>query len=406
MRKRENGMADDLRPAGTSRPEDFDSMAQETFDSPHEVFRGLRERCPVAWTNGWGGFWALTKYDDIVAVLSDPATFTTTVQNVVPRVATSRRRPPLHLDPPEHTPYRKAIAPLFREARMEKWTPAVRQMAGELLEPVLAKGTADICRDFSYRLPMYVLAEFFNIPPEEANRVRDIGSAYNVALQERDDKLVQETSEQLYGIAKDIIALRKREPLSPDDDPTSALLAARHEGEPLPEEMILGTIRQLLVVGIIAPTTAIGSMMVHLARNPEHQAYLRTHPERVGDAVEELLRLYTPYRGFARTARRDVEIGGRTIKAGEAIALCFTSANRDADMFESPDEFKIDRPVRDHITFGRGTHNCPGAGLGRLQIRIAIEEVLRRTKGFELAGEIEMTRWPEYGPLTVPLRFW
>lgn len=388
------------------RAEDFDSMAPETFDSPHEMFADLRERCPVAWSNGWGGFWALTKYDDIINVLSDPATFTTTIQNVVPRVATSRRRPPLHLDPPEHTPYRRAIAPLFRDARMTVWEPAVRRMAVELLEPVLAKGEADICREFSYRLPIHVLAEFFNIPGEQANKVRDIGSAYNVALQERNDALVQETSEQLYGIAKDIIELRKREPLSIDDDPTSALLAARHEGQPLPDDMILGTIRQMLVVGIIAPTTAIGSMVVHLARHPEHQAYLREHPERVGDAVEELLRLYTPYRGFARTARKDVEIGGRKIAAGEAIALVFTSANRDADKFECPHEFRIDRPVRDHITFGRGTHNCPGAGLGRLQIRVAIEEILKRTKGFEVTGEIEMTRWPEYGPLTVPLRFW
>lgn len=381
-------------------------MGPETFDSPHEQFRQLRGECPVAWSNGWGGFWALTKYDDIISVLSDSATFTTTIQNVVPRVATSRRRPPLHLDPPDHTPYRRAIAPLFRDSRMAVWEPAVRRMAIELLEPVLAKGEADICREFSYRLPIHVLAGFFNIPDEQANQVRDIGSAYNIALQERNDTLVQETSEQLYGIAKDIIGLRKREPLSPEDDPTSALLAARHEGQPLPDDMILGTIRQMLVVGIIAPTTAIGSMMVHLARNPEHQAWLRAHPERIGDAVEELLRLYTPYRGFARTARRDVEIGGRKICAGEAIALVFTSANRDEDRFKDADQFDIERPVRDHVTFGRGPHNCPGAGLGRLQIRLALEEVLARTKGFEIVGDIEMTRWPEYGPLTVPLRFW
>ena len=402
-------MPDDARPIpppAAPKPEDFDSMGAETFDSPHDQFRDLRGRCPVAWSNGWGGFWALTKYDDIIHVLSDPQTFTTTVQNVVPRVATSRRRPPLHLDPPDHTPYRKAIAPLFRDARMAVWEPAVRRMAVELLEPVLAKGEADICREFSYKLPIHVLAEFFNIPGEQANQVRDIGSVYNIALQERNDPLVQATSEQLYGIAKDIIELRKREPLSIEDDPTSALLAARHNGEALPDEMILGTIRQMLVVGIIAPTTAIGSMMVHLARHPEHQAFLRANPHRMGDAVEELLRLYTPYRGFARTARKDVEIGGRCIHAGEAIALVFTSANRDEDKFERPEEFDIDRPVRDHITFGRGTHNCPGAGLGRLQIRVALEEILKRTKGFEVVGQIDMTRWPEYGPLTVPMKFW
>lgn len=390
----------------TPREEDFVSTDPETFDSPHQMFKDLRQRCPVAWSNGWSGFWALTKYDDIERVLTDPETFTTTVQNVVPPVATSRRRPPLHLDPPAHTPYRRAISPLFRNERMQAWEPQVRDMARELLAPVLAKGEADICREFSYRLPIYVLAMFFNIPEEQANQVRDIGSEYNIALQEQDNEKVQATSEKLYEVAQNIINLRKEEPLDPSTDPTTALLAARQDGAALPEEMILGTIRQLLVVGIIAPTTAIGSMMVHLSRNPDLQNFLRANPDRIADAVEELLRLYTPYRGFARTATRDVEIGGRCIKQGEPVALVFTSGNRDEDKFENPDKFEIDRAEKTHLTFGRGPHNCPGAGLARLQLRVALEEILSQTKGFEITGDIKMTRWPEYGPLTLPMRFW
>ena len=382
-------------------------MGPETFDSPHDQFRDLRARCPVAWSNGWGGFWALTKYDDIINVLSDPQTFTTTVQNVVPRVATSRRRPPLHLDPPDHTPYRKAIAPLFRDARMAVWEPAVRRMAVELLEPVLAKGEADICREFSYKLPIHVLAEFFNIPGEQANQVRDIGSVYNIALQERNDPLVQATSEQLYGIAKDIIELRKREPLSIEDDPTSALLAARHNGEALPDEMILGTIRQMLVVGIIAPTTAIGSMMVHLARHPEHQAFLRANPHRTGDAVEELLRLYTPYRGFARTARRDVEIGGRCIQCrrgdcagvhvGQSRTRTSSSGRRSST---STGRCAITSPS------GVARTTAPARAWGGCRSASRWRRSSERTKGFEITGQIDMTRWPEYGPLTVPMKFW
>src|SRR5690606_15949094 len=134
------------------------------------------------------------------------------------------------------------------------------------------------------------------------------------------------------------ITLRKEKPLDPGVDPTSAMLAARDEdGNPLPDDMILGTIRQLLVVGIIAPTTFTGSMAIHLARHPEHFKMLKDDPALIPDALEELLRLYTPYRGFARTAKQDMEIGGRLIQKNEPTAMAFTSANRDPDAFEDPD---------------------------------------------------------------------
>ena len=99
-------------------PEDFDALAPETFDSPHEVYAGLRARCPVAHSNSWGGFWALMSYADVHGVLSDSETYITSVQNVVPKIAFTGRRPPLHLDPPEHTPYRAAIAPLLTAAKV------------------------------------------------------------------------------------------------------------------------------------------------------------------------------------------------------------------------------------------------------------------------------------------------
>lgn len=398
----------EVRRGGVSQSDahEFSADVVEDFDSAHTLFRDLRERCPVAHSTDFEGFWVLTRYDDVVATLSDSDTFSTAVQNVVPRVATSGRRPPLHLDPPEHTPYRRAITPFFRPDRIAEWEPVIRRLVGGLLGPLVARGQADICVDFSYRLPIFVLAEFFNIPAEQAQKIRDIGADFNRALQVRDMEKLQQTSLFLYEVARDIIAARKREPMDPGRDPTSALLAARHEGKPLPEDMILGTIRQLLVVGIIAPTTFTGSMVVHLARHPEHFAMLKQDPTLIPAALEELLRLYTPYRGFARTPKRDVVIGGRTIRAGEPIALAFTSANRDADAFDDPDEFRLDRSTdRQHMAFGRGPHQCAGAPLARLMLRVTLEELVARTGGFEITGEVPMTTWPEYGPLSVPVRF-
>ncbi|UJQ94862.1 cytochrome P450 [Mariluticola halotolerans] len=385
---------------------EFDADVPETFDSVHEMFRDLRGRCPVAHSADFEGFWVLTKYDDVINTLADADTYSTAIQNVVPRVATSGRRPPLHLDPPDHTPYRRAITPLFRTERMKALEPVVRKIVTDLLAPVVGQGEADICLDFSYKLPIHVLAEFFHIPPEQAEKIRDIGADYNRALQHKDMEKVQATSVFLYEVARDIIELRKVEPLDPTIDPTSALLAARQDGEPLPEEMILGTIRQLLVVGIIAPTTFIGSMTIHFARHPEHHRMLKDDPSLVPAALEEMLRLYTPYRGFARTPKKDVTIRGRTIPKDEPIALSFTSANRDADAFENPDEFRLDRPEgRQHMAFGRGPHQCAGAPLARLMLRVTLEELIARTDGFEITGEIPMTTWPEYGPLSVPVRF-
>lgn len=394
----------DPPPANTLH--EFDADVPETFDSVHTLFRDLRQRCPVAHSSDFEGFWVLTKYDDVVNALADSDTYSTAIQNVVPRVATSGRRPPLHLDPPEHTPYRRAITPLFRSERIDALEPVIRRITVELLEPLITRGEADICLDFSYKLPIFVLAEFFHIPSIQAEQIRDIGADYNRALQHKDMEQVQKTSEFLYEVAHAIIQLRKREPLDPKDDPTSALLAARHNGEPLPEDMILGTIRQLLVVGIIAPTTFIGSMTIHLARHPEHHKALKHKPDLVPIALEELLRLYTPYRGFARTATRDITVRGRTIRKHEPIALCFTSANRDSDVFDAPDEYRLDRAGdRQHMAFGRGPHQCAGAPLARVMLRVVLEELVSRTERVEVIGDVPMTTWPEYGPLSVPVRF-
>lgn len=136
------------------------------------------------------------------------------------------------------------------------------------------------------------------------------------------------------------------------------------------------------------------------------QSRLRAERQLLPAAVEEFLRLYTPYRGFARTATRDVEIRGRTIPEGEPIALVYASANRDAEVFAEPEAFKLDRPnMKDSLAFGRGPHMCVGAPLARLQLRVALEELLQATKGFHLAGTVVPTRFPEIGALRVPLTF-
>ncbi|HMI93654.1 MAG TPA: cytochrome P450, partial [Polyangiales bacterium] len=241
---------------------------------------------------------------------------------------------------------------------------------------------------------------------EDAAKLASAGRAFNIAVQSNLEEVMKQTSLELYGMARELITRRKAHPLDPASDPTSALLAARHEGQPLPEELLLGCIRQVLVVGIIAPTVMVGSIAVHLARHPELQARLRAEPALLPAAIEEFLRLYTPYRGFARTAVTAIECHGRRIEPGEPIALVYASANRDEAKFPRADQFELDRDnIGDHVAFGRGPHHCPGAQLGRIELRIAFEELLARTAEFSLAGEVVPTRCPEIGALRVPLRF-
>jgi cytochrome P450 len=386
--------------------QDFDPLIPESFDSPYEVYRQLRAGCPVAHSNAWGGFWGLTTYQDVHRALAEASIFITSKQNVVPRLAFTGRRPPLHLDPPEHTPYRRALNPLLRPERIAALEPVIRRIAVELLEPVVARGGADICAHFSSHLTIRVFAEWMNVPNEMISELQQIGRAYNIAVQSANGEMVKETSLKLYDIARSMIEKRRREPRDPASDPTAALLAARVDGQPFPDEMILGTIRQVLVVGIIAPTIVVGSIAVHLARNRDLQSQLRSDLTLVPAALEEFLRLYTPYRGFARTANREVEFRGRVIKEGEPIALLYASANRDETVFENAEEFVMNRPnISDHLAFGMGPHMCAGVPLARLELRVAVEELLKCAPGFVLDGEVKQTRFPEIGALAVPLRF-
>jgi cytochrome P450 len=383
--------------------DDLDPTAPETFTSAHEAFAELRETCPVAHSTQWNGFWALLRHADVVDVLRNPSTYITSVQNVVPKVATTGRRPPLHLDPPEHTPYRHALNPFFTPAATQAQEPMVRRVVGELLDPFVEASGGDLCAAFTQRVAGQVFGQLFHLTPDMATELQEASATYNRAVQLADGPQVQATSLELYDLARRLIEMRTAEPLA--DDITTSLLGATYQGELLPPDLVLGTIRQLLVVGMIAPSVFIGAMVVHLAEHPDLQDRLRADPSLVPAAIEEYLRLFTPYRGFARTARHDVEIGGRLIRAGEPIALVYASANRDEAVFPDGDTFVLDRPnIADHVAFGLGPHRCAGESLARLMLQVTLDELLARTASIQLSGQVVMTRWPEWGTLSVPVR--
>jgi cytochrome P450 len=383
---------------------DIDPLAPEFVRDPHAVYAELRQRCPLGHGSRWGGFWLLSRYQDVVAVTRDHDTFVNSVQNVVPAVTTTGRRPPLHFDPPEHTLWRKAMSSPFKGSTLAALEPAVRALTVELLVPLIARGQAELVSEFNGVLPVLVLSVFLNAPMHDTpERIKQLSERFLRAFHARDHQALERESRALYGIARDLLDLRKREPLDPQHDVATALLAMRIDGEPVSDDLMQGALRQLLVAGHVAVTMTLGSGAVHLARDAELQAELRADPERIPHAVEELLRLYTPNQAFCRTVKQPVELHGQAIEPGEPIVVSYPSANRDGDVFESPDAFVLNRPVK-HVAFGNGVHKCPGEALARMELRVFLEELLARTQSFALAGEVELAQWPEYGPKSLPLR--
>ena len=387
------------------RASDYDPLAPQTFTSNYAQFRELRDHCPLAWSDAFDGFWMMTRYDDVVAALADWENYITSVRNVVPGSSTTGRRPPLHLDPPEHTPYRRALERVLRPSHIAGLEPVVRGHAARLMDEFATRGGGDLIELVASPFPALVFGEWMGITPQQTEVLWATGRAYVKAWENFDKQAVAVAAERLAGMAAEVIADRRAHPRDPDTDPTSSLLAERDDsGNPFPENLLAGCVRQVLVVGLVAPPIVTGSIAVHLAEDLELQDRLRANPDLIPAALEEFLRLYTPYRGFARSSRRPMTLHGRTICPGEAIALGYASANRDERVFTDPDSFRLDREnIQQHIAFGRGPHRCAGMPLARLELRVMLEELLVRTSRFRLAGPLHLSGMPEIGPISVPL---
>jgi cytochrome P450 len=384
--------------------DDFDPTETDDPSATHAMYAALREHCPVAFSSAYGGFHALTRYDDVRDAASDPRTFISSVRAVVPSDPRGLRRPPLNFDAPAHTPYRRALDRTLQRSRLAHLEPTLRERARATLAPLLEAGTGDIATGFGVQFPAWVTTAWLNLEPEVAPTLAATSFAWVNAWRRQDGPTVTAKSEEMYEIARDLVRRRRADPMPPETDPASSLLAERVDGEPLAEEHIVGALRQSLVVGMVAPPILLGSVVRHLSDDPELQQRLRREPGLLPAAVEEFIRLYTPYRGFARTASRPVRLHGRTIEPETPVTLVYAAANRDPDVFPDPDRFILDRPnVHQHLGFGRGRHRCAGMPLARMLITIALDELLRATSSLRVTGPFEYARMPEVGLTSVPI---
>lgn len=383
---------------------EFNPRYEETFENTHEYYEQMRAKCPVAHSDAFGGFWAVFKYEDVIRMQTETETFSTAEKNVVPPATRNRgRRPPLHYDPPEHEKYRAPTRPVLSNSRMQTLRPELTAYARDLMAPLVASGAFDFTIDFAEHFAARAFGLILKLPEDMLKRARHAQVQYYRAQMEMNREKVAEMSDRLYDLAREVVLDRKESLFDPDEDLVSALILAGERGEEIPEIEVVASVRQFLSAAQAAPGAVLGSIATHLAKDPELQTRLRQDPSRIPDAIEEFLRMYAPYRVFARTAKVDTEIRGRLIPAGEPITMMFPSANRDEDIFEDPHTFNLDRRPNKHIAFGRGPHRCPASALARLELSVALETLLAMTSSFALAGDVQMADWLEFGPSSTPL---
>lgn len=389
----------------------FDHHSIEFTEHLNDIFDHMRGHCPVHHTDAYGGFWVLTRYEDIIRVVRDDETFSLRAGMTIP----SNRAPgdppwvrPGDLDPPESYVYRRLLEPLVTPAALTELEPSVRQLARELVDGLIEKGEADLVQDLAVPLTAIVTLRLSGLPEEDwphyvAER-RDANS--NPLPPDEEMRRVEERFIWTRQAFLDAIAAQRTKPV--EGGLIARLLEARIDGRPLTEIELISMMINFVVGGLETTQALLGSAWVHLSRNPDQRDDLRSHPELMPGAVEEMLRCFTPQPGLARVATRDTEVGGQPIREGERVFMCWASANRDAAVFERADSFDIRRKPNRHLTFGAGAHHCLGANLTRLESRICMQEILSRLPDYRVAEE-QLERIPDsavlYGYLSVPVMF-
>jgi cytochrome P450/ferredoxin-NADP reductase len=385
---------------------DWDPLDPAHHGDPTQIHAHLREQCPVAWSERFGGFYALTRYDDVVAASLDVATFTSAQKTTIPDITGPERPPraPVEMDPPIHTAYRDVLNRFFTPDRMRVIEPVIRRTARELIGRCVALGDTDAVASFTFYLPIRVQCIFLGISIEDAETIKSLANRATNAAAAGDAAAQKQVNDAFYAYVQGIVEARGRTPYDANDM-ISALLHEEIDGRRQTVADVVGTIRLFLQAGHGTTTNMLGSIVRHLGTTPADQRRLRDEPRMIPQAIEEMLRLWTPVRLVGRKTTCDVELHGRTIPKGSKVALMVAAANRDAAVFDNADTVNFDRKPNRHIAMGHGVHRCVGAALARAQLRIGLEELLSMTDDFTVIGEPSFSSWSHMGPSKLPVRF-
>jgi len=398
------------RPPVTDWATDFDHTDPEWVADPYPIWEELRERCPVAHSERYGGTWLPVRHADVAAVAYDTEHFTSRsviVSDLRPGEgdlpAPIGIAPPITSDPPFHAQARRMLLPAFGPKAIAALEPFTRETCRDLLDALDGRTDVDVALDYAQHIPVRVIVKMLGFPVEDADLFRKFIKMIieDVDMTAEERQALQEAGE----IDRYLDARIAEHIAEPREDLTSFLLQAELDGQKLHPDHVRGTMVLLMVAGIDTTWSAIGASLWHLANNPQDRRRLAGDPELMTTAVEEFLRAYAPVT-MARLVAKDFDFDGCPMREGDWLLLPFPAANRDPEVFAAADEVQLDRAENRHAAFGLGIHRCLGSNLARRELRIAIEEWLTRYPDFELADPAAVT-WSGgqvRGPRTIPVR--
>jgi len=385
---------------------DFSHVEPEWAADPYPIQDDLRQRCPIAHTERFGGAWLPTRYEDVAAIAYDTDRFSSRsiiLSNFRPprELAPIGGSPPISSDPPFHHHARKLLLPAFTKAAVAKQEAGTRRFCHSLIDALAGAHVVDAARDYAQHIPVRVIADLLGFPPDDGPQFRefveDLLEGINLPPDERIAR-VSRLFDYLLAQVDDHLG-------NPREDLTSYLINAELYGRKLEPSHVVGTMALLLIAGIDTTWSAIGASLWHLATTPSDRRRLVAEPGLLPTAVEELLRAYSPVT-MARLVRDDMHWHGVDMKADDWILLSFPAANRDPAQFDRAGQVVIDREVNRHAAFGLGIHRCLGSHLARMELRVALHAWLERIPEFTLEDPSAVT-WSAgqiRGPRTLPLR--
>jgi cytochrome P450 len=380
-----------------------------TAGIPHEAFATLCRECPVYWQEerslpGWPsgpGYWAVTRYEDVVYVNRNPDLFSshlgaTQIRDPKPDDLAFQQKMMLNLDPPEHTRLRRIVSKAFTPRHIERLEPWLRAQARATVERVASRGACDFSQDLAADLPLLALAQVMGVPGDDrwllfewANRVIGFQDPEYARFDEQGrpiDPRSRAALSDMFEYAHELASHKRRHP---GEDIITILLFAEVDGQRLTREEFENFFFLLTVAGNETLRNGIPGGMFALLEHPDEHRRLLENPSLLRSAIEEMLRYAGPVMCFRRTASRDTDLGEARISAGEKVVVYYASANRDKEVFPDPMRFDVARAPNEHLAFGAGPHFCLGAHLARLQMRVFFEEVLWQLPDLELAGPVE-----------------
>jgi cytochrome P450 len=354
-----------------------------------EVFKHAREQCPVARSDAAGGYWLVTRYDDVQQILHNPRVFSSSDGITIPHNPSAMMMPPIDVDPPLQRDFRRLLNPCLAPGVLLSHAEVVRGFADTLIDAFIEHGACEFMSAFARPLPAMVLAHVV-LQVSDAPTLLEVQHQAEAIASRNNSEDAARAWGFLQNFARELMWSEQRRP--PDDSIISALVHGKVEGRPLTEEEQVGAVMILLLGGLETTTGAFGNIVHQMTVNPLLEHRVRD-PAWVASDLDEFLRLDAPVQWLGRTVTEPYELGDVKLTPGDKVMAHLCSANRDQSAFIDADRLRFDRSSNRHLSFGLGAHRCVGSHLARLELQLGFERLLRRMSGIRLAeGEhIEFT---------------